>query len=65
MDIMRYAMSYCDTCSMEIPAGTDYVLVIRHVEKVERRWFRWAITIVTADVQHVWCLNCAPSLAEV
>ena len=53
-------MTVCNACKNKIPDGQRYVADVRHVERVERRFLRKAITVKGAVVIGVYHYTCAP-----
>lgn len=55
----------CASCGGPIRPGELYIADVRHTEVVERRLFRTAITVKSADVMAAWHKACAPATWEV
>jgi hypothetical protein len=50
----------CTACGNEIRQGERYVSYNRHVERLERKFFRTAITVEDAEELSTYHEKCAP-----
>jgi hypothetical protein len=50
----------CTKCGNEIPKGQRYVADVRHIERIERRFLRTAITVKNAKEIGTYHYTCAP-----